>query len=136
VDAVTDAIIGACIEVHRALGPGLLESTYEECVALEFIQRGLVFARQVALPVNYKGRRLNCDYRLDFVVLDQVVVELKAVDQLLPIHEAQVLTYLKLGGWQVGLLVNFNVPVLCRGLRRLVFRLPDPAEAAPSAPVR
>jgi GxxExxY protein len=136
VDAVTDAIIGACIEVHRALGPGLLESTYEECVALEFIQRGLVFARQVALPVNYKGRRLNCGYRLDFVVLDQVVVELKAVDQLLPIHEAQVLTYLKLGGWQVGLLVNFNVPVLCRGLRRLVFRLPDPAEAAPSAPVR
>jgi GxxExxY protein len=122
---ITERVIGACIEIHRELGPGLLESAYEECLAFELEQAGLAFKRQQALPVVYKGARLDCGYRMDLVVEDSVIVELKTVDKLLPIHEAQLLTYLKLSGCSVGLLINFQVPVLKDGVRRLVNRLKD-----------
>jgi GxxExxY protein len=122
-NGLTEEIIGAAIEVHRALGPGLLESAYEECLAHELSLAGISFARQVPLPVNYKSVQLDCGYRLDFVVEATVVLELKAVDGLQPIHEAQLLTYLKLGGWPIGLLINFNVPVLKKGIKRMVHNL-------------
>ncbi len=117
---VTEQIIGGAIEVHRALGPGLLESAYEECLCHELTLRGLPFERQRPLPVHYKGRRLDCGYRIDLLVADAVVVEIKAVNSIEPIHEAQLLTYLKLGGWKLGLLINFNVPVLKDGIRRRI----------------
>jgi GxxExxY protein len=117
---LTGRIIGAAIEVHRALGPGLLESVYQTCLAREFSLRGLPFEQEKPLPIDYKGVRLDCGYRLDFVVADKVVVELKAVDALHPVHEAQLLTYLKLTGCRVGLLMNFNVPILKEGIKRLV----------------
>lgn len=120
VNDITDAIVGAAIEVHRAVGPGLLESAYEECLAFEFDLRGLLYERQRALPVVYKGRKLDCGYRLDFLVNGLVVVELKAIQAFEPIHEAQLLTYLRLGGWKVGLLINFNVPLLKDGILRKV----------------
>ncbi len=112
---LTDKIIGAAIEVHRALGPGLLESAYEECLCREFNLRGLTFQRQVPLPVEYKGVKLDCGYRLDLVVQDAVVLELKCVEHVLPVHEAQLLTYLKLTGRHVGIIINFNVATLVRG---------------------
>ncbi|HEX8952940.1 MAG TPA: GxxExxY protein [Polyangia bacterium] len=121
-DPVSKLVIGACIEVHRALGPGLLESAYEACLARELTLRGLPFKTQVPLRIAYKGGLVDCAYRLDLVVCDSVVVELKSVEQLLPIHLAQVLTYLKLTGHPIGLLVNFNVPSLRRGLRRLTLQ--------------
>jgi len=124
-DAITEQIIGAAIEVHRQLGPGLLESAYEECLCFELSQHGLQFERQVNLPVSYKGVKLDCGYRLDLVVEDEVIVELKTVEQLAPIHYAQLLTYLKLPGKKVGLLMNFNEPVLRRGLKRLVNDFPQ-----------
>ena len=120
INEITKEIIGAAIEVHRALGPGLLESAYEECLCRELILRKIPFKRQFPLPIKYKGAQLECGYRLDLVVADMVVVEVKAVESLLPVHEAQIITYLKLGGWKVGLLVNFNVPVLKNGIKRLV----------------
>ena len=119
-EALTERIIGAAIDVHRALGPGLLESAYQTCLAHEFSLRGLAFEQQKPLPVEYKGARLDCGYRLDFLVADKVVVELKAVDDLHPVHEAQLMTYLKLAGCQVGLLINFNVPLLKDGIERRV----------------
>ena len=122
---ITGAIIGAAIEVHRALGPGLLESAYEECLCRELSLRQIPFERQLPLPVEYKGLRLDCGYRLDLLVADMVVVEIKAVESLLPIHEAQLLTYMKPGGWKVGLLINFNVPVLKQGIRRCVLGLEE-----------
>ena len=125
VNELTKKIIGAAIEVHRKLGPGLLESAYEECLCRELTVRGVPFARQVALPVEFKGLRLDCGYRLDLLVEKKVVVEIKAVESLLPIHEAQLLTYLKLGGWKVGLLINFNVPILMNGIRRRVLHLEE-----------
>ena len=115
----SDTVIGACIEVHRHLGPGLLESTYEHCLCHELTLRGIGFRRQVPVPLSYKGLSLDCGYRLDLLVEPQILVELKAVERLLPIHEAQALTYLKLTGLKTALLVNFNVPVLRLGLRRL-----------------
>jgi GxxExxY protein len=118
-DPLTEKIIGFAIEVHRHLGPGLLESAYEECLCHELSQDGLVFRRQVPLPVVYKSVRLDCGYRLDVVVENSVVVELKAVERLVPIHEAQLITYLKLSGIPTGLLLNFNIPVLREGIRRL-----------------
>ncbi len=127
INQVTEKIIGAAIEVHKVLGPGLLESAYEECLDCEFGLRGLSFRRQMELPVHYKDRLLNCGYRLDFLVEDLVVVELKCVETVLPIHEAQVITYLKLGGWKTALLINFNVPVLKRGLRRIVLNYEEQA---------
>ncbi|MGH2593473.1 MAG: GxxExxY protein [Anaerolineae bacterium] len=122
---ITEPIIGAAIEVHRHLGPGLLESAYEECLCRELSLRQVPFERQRQLPVEYKGLNLDCGYRLDLLVAEAVVVEIKAVEDLLPIHEAQLLTYLRLGGWKVGLLINFNVPVLKRGIRRRVLGLKE-----------
>lgn len=122
---LTEAIIQAAIEVHRTLGPGLLESAYEACLAFELAQRGLKVERQKPLPVVYKDVRLDCGYRLDLLVEDKVIVEIKAVDQLLPVHEAQLLSYLRLSGCRVGLLINFNVKVLRSGIRRLVNDFPD-----------
>ena len=121
---LTEQIIGAAIEVHRHLGPGLLESAYEECLAYEIRQLGLRFERQVYLPVSYKGVDPDCEYRMDLVVEDCVVLELKSVDQLLPVHTAQLLTYLKLSGKALGLLINFNEPALRKGLRRVVNHFP------------
>ena len=117
---LTSKIIAAAIEVHRALGPGLLESAYLACLVRELVLRGIPFAQEKPLPVEYKGVRLDCGYRLDLLVNGKVVVELKAVDALHPVHEAQLLTYLKLSGCRVGLLINFNVPVLKEGIKRMV----------------
>jgi GxxExxY protein len=114
-EELTERVIGAAIEVHRALGPGLLESAYEECLCHEFHLRGITFERQVSLPVEYKSVKLDCGYRLDLVVEGVLVLEIKCVEQVVPVHEAQLLTYLKLTGSRVGLILNFNVPVLTRG---------------------
>ena len=120
---LTDSVIGSAIEVHRALGPGLLESTYEMCLCRELSIRGVRFERQVLISVVYKSIELDCGYRADLVVEDSVLVEIKAIDSLLPLHDAQLLSYLKLGGWKVGLLINFNVELLKHGLRRRVLGL-------------
>jgi GxxExxY protein len=117
---LTGQIIAAAIEVHRELGPGLLESAYQACLAHEFSLRGLPFEQEKPLPVDYKGVQADCGYRLDFLVADKVVVELKAVNAIDPVHEAQLLTYMKLTGCRVGLLINFNVPVLKMGITRRV----------------
>jgi GxxExxY protein len=117
---VTGGVIGAAMEVHRRLGPGLLESAYQECLCHEFCVRQIPFEREKPLPVEYKGTRLECGYRLDMLVAGAVVVEVKSVESLAPVHEAQLLTYLRLGGWKVGLLINFNVPILKQGIRRKV----------------
>jgi GxxExxY protein len=119
-DPASNKVIGLAIEVHRHLGPGLLESAYEDCLALEQRQSGIVFQRQVPLPVTYKGMTLDCSYRLDFVIEGYLIAEIKAVERLLPVHEAQLLTYLKLSGMNVGLLLNFNVPLLRDGIRCMV----------------
>lgn len=116
-------IIGAAIEVHRQLGPGLLESAYEECLAYEFSLRDIPFERQKPVPVVYKDIQLDCGFRLDFLVGGLVVVELKAVSELAPIHQAQMLTYLKLTGCKLGLLLNFNVLRLRDGIKRVVLNL-------------
>jgi GxxExxY protein len=120
--ALTERVIGACIEVHRALGPGLLESVYETCLAHELSLRGIRHARQVPVPVVYRGLPLDCGFRMDLLVEGILVVELKAVEKLLPVHLSQVVTYLKLSKIDVGLLVNFNVPRLVDGIRRLTGR--------------
>ncbi len=125
INEITERIIGACIEIHKQLGPGLLESAYEECLCHELAVAGLRFERQKPLPVSYKSVHLDCGYRLDLVVQGKVIVELKTVDQLAPIHDAQLLTYLKLSGLTVGLLINFNVPVLKDGLKRIVNNFQD-----------
>jgi GxxExxY protein len=114
-EELTGKVIGAAIEVHRALGPGLLESAYEECLCRELNSCGLTFQRQVPLPVEYKGVKLDCGYRLELIVQDVVVLELKCVEHILPVHEAQLLTYLKLTGKHVGIIINFNVATLVRG---------------------
>jgi len=119
-DPLTERIIGFAIEVHRLLGPGLLESAYEECLCYELAQNGLTFHRQVPLPVVYKAVRLDCGYRMDVVIEHSLIVELKATERLMPIHEAQVLTYMRLSGIRTGLLMNFNTPVLKDGIRRLM----------------
>lgn len=124
---LTETIIGAAMEVHRALGPGLLESTYEMCLCHELSIRGIAFERQVPIPVEYKGVKLDCGYRADIVVNGRILVEIKAIDSLLPIHDAQLLSYLKLGGWKIGLLINFNVELLKHGLRRRVLGLVEEA---------
>jgi len=119
-DPLSAKVIEGAIEVHRALGPGLLESAYEECLCHELQTAGLAFERQRPLPVIYKGIRLDCGYRLDVVVERCLILELKTVEKLLPIHEAQLLTYLKLSGLRTGLLLNFNSAVLRDGIRRMV----------------
>jgi GxxExxY protein len=119
-EKLTESIIGAAIDVHRELGPGLLESAYEECLCFELSRQQIPFTRQVPLPVTYKDIRLDCGYRLDIVVDNRVVVELKSIESILAIHQAQLLTYLRLSGLKVGLLLNFNVAVLKNGIVRLV----------------
>lgn len=119
-EEITHAIIGAAIEVHRHLGPGLLESIYEECLAREFTLRGIAFERQKPLPTVYKDLKLEAGYRMDFLVEGRVVLELKAVETVSPIHEAVVLTYLQLSGCRVGLLINFHSAVLKDSIRRFV----------------
>ncbi len=119
INGLTETIIGAAIEVHRELGPGLLESAYEQCLCHELKLREVQFRRQVPLPVSYKGILLDCGYRIDVFVEDLVVLELKTVDKLHSLHEAQLLTYLKLIRAPVGLLINFQVPVLKDGLKRI-----------------
>lgn len=126
-EALTEQIVGAAIEVHKALGPGLLESVYEECLCHEFHLRGLHFQRQVTVPVIYKAVALDCGYRLDLIVQDMVILELKSIARVLPIHEAQLLTYLKLLDKPVGFIINFNVPALRRGgIVRKVFDSASP----------
>ncbi len=119
-DVLTGKVIGCAIEVHKGLGPGLLESAYEECLCYELTQAGLRHGRQLPLPVVYKEVRLDCGYRLDVVVEDRLILELKTVERLLPVHEAQLLTYLKLAGIKTGLLINFHVPALRDGIVRML----------------
>jgi GxxExxY protein len=119
---LSSSIIGACIQVHRELGPGLLESAYEECLCYELSRRNLHFTRQQPLPIQYKGISLDCAYQMDVVVENLIILELKSVEKLLPIHEAQLLTYLKLSGISLGLLLNFNVTTMKEGIRRIVNR--------------
>jgi len=118
INDLTGNIIGAAIEVHKVLGPGLLESTYEECLCHELTLRKISYQRQVTIPLDYKGMRLECGYRLDLLVESCVLVEMKACESIQPIHEAQLLTYLKLANLKLGLLINFNVPVLKEGIKR------------------
>ena len=115
---ITQRIIGCAIEVHRNLGPGLLESAYEECLAYELIKMGLNFKRQQPTPVVYKEIKLECGYRIDILVENLVVIELKVVDMINPVHEAQILTYMKFANKSIGLLINFNVTVLKNGIKR------------------
>lgn len=120
VNELTYETIGAAIEVHRTLGPGLLESSYRECLCRELSLRGINFRRECGLPLQYKGVQLDCGYRIDILVDELVVVEIESVRDLAPIHDAQLITYLRLGGWKVGLLINFNVVVLKDGIHRRV----------------
>ena len=123
VNSLTGSIIGAAIEVHRALGPGLLEAVYEECLCYELAQKKIGFQRQYRLPVRYKDVYMECGYRIDLLVEDRIVLELKAVDRITALHEAQLLSYLKSGNWNIGFLINFNVPMLKQGVKRKVLNL-------------
>jgi len=125
INTLSSKIIGAAIEVHKALGPGLLESAYEECLCYELSLQGLSVARQQPLPVKYKGKKLDCGYRLDTVVENAIILELKSCEKIEPIHKAQLLTYLKLSGLSLGLLLNFNVPVMRDGIVRIVNKLKE-----------
>ncbi len=118
--SLTERVIGLAIEVHRQLGPGLLESAYEECLCFELKQAAIPFARQVALPIRYKGINLDCGYRMDVLVANALVIEIKAVDRVIPIYEAQMLSYLRLSGHKIGLLMNFHSVLLKDGIRRFV----------------
>lgn len=124
---ISDRIIGAGIRVHKALGPGLLESAYEACLAFELAEFGMEVVRQQPMPVVYRGVRLDCGYRTDLIVESEVIVEVKAVTRLEPIHEAQLISYLKLSDRRLGLLMNFNVRALKNGVRRLVYGFPKAA---------
>jgi GxxExxY protein len=125
INELTELVIGCAIELHRVLGPGLLESAYEICLCRELSLHNVPFECQKPLPLNYKGVKLDCGYRADLVVASKVLVEIKAVDQLLPIHEAQLLSYMRLGDFNVGLLINFNERVLTHGIRRKVLGPPE-----------
>ena len=120
INDLTHEVIGASIEVHRKLGPGLLESAYRRCLRRELLLRGIPYRKEYPLPLEYKGIRLECGYRVDILVSGVVPVEVKSVQALAPIHDAQLLTYLRLGGWRVGLLINFNVVVLKDGIHRKI----------------
>ncbi len=117
---LTEKIIGCAIEVHKGIGPGLLESAYEECLCYELSQSGLAFRRQVNLPVVYKDVNLECGYRLDLIVEELIIIEIKAVDSILPIHEAQLLSYLRMMDKRVGLILNFHSSIMKYGVRRIV----------------
>lgn len=134
-NAITRDVIGAAIEVHRQLGPGLLESSYRECLCRELSLRGLPFEREKPLPLEYKGIHLGCGYRLDLLVAGSVVVEIKSVEALAPIHDAQLLTYLRIGGWRLGLLINFNVAVLKSGIHRRILGYEAQQAATPEKEV-
>jgi len=137
INEITGGIIGAAIHVHRELGPGLLESAYEACLAYELVRRGFDIEVQKAVPLIYQGVQLDCGYRLDMVVNNCVIVELKAVERLDPVHTATVLTYLKLTNLQLALLINFNVALLKNGIHRIVLNYKDAQmSSAPSAPLR
>ena len=125
VNILTREIIGAAIEVHRYLGPGLLESAYQRCLARELMVRDIPYKCEWPLPLEYKGLVVKCGYRIDFLVADTVVVETKSVEVIAPVHEAQLLTYMRLGGWKIGLLLNFNVLTLKNGVRRKVLALEE-----------
>jgi len=124
-DKITEMIIGGAIAVHRALGPGLLESAYEVCLGFELVDRGLSVERQKALPVKYRGVNLDCGYRIDLLVEKIIIVELKAEEKIDPIHRAQLLSYLKLSDCKLGLLINFNVRMLKNGIHRIVLDLEE-----------
>ena len=119
-ERLSQEVIGCALEVHRELGPGLLESTYEQCLARELMLKNIPFKLQVAIPVEYKGIKLECGYRIDVLISDSLILELKSVEKLLPIHEAQLLTYMKLAKLKTGLLINFNERLLKDGIKRLV----------------
>jgi GxxExxY protein len=139
INTLTNRVIGAAIEIHRSLGPGLLESVYEECLAREFTVRDIPFERQKPIPLVYRDLKLECGYRLDFLVGGRVVVELKSIEAIAPIHKIVMLTYLRLSQSSVGLLINFNVPVLKDGIRRFVWHYEerkDSAETLSAAEVR
>lgn len=123
INQLTRKIIGAAIEVHKIIGPGLLESIYEECLCYELHLQGINFECQKTIPLIYKGHNLNCDYRLDVLVEDKVILELKSVEELCPIHEAQLITYLRLTDKSIGLIINFNVDILKNGIKRIVNKL-------------
>jgi GxxExxY protein len=121
INQITEKIIGCAIDVHKILGPGLLESAYEECLTFELQNAGLAVERQVPVPVIYKNIKLNCGYRIDLLVENTVIIELKTVDAFAPVHEAQILTYLKFANKHIGLLINFNVTVLKNGIKRYIY---------------
>jgi GxxExxY protein len=132
-NSISEAIIGAAIDVHKAVGPGLLESAYEACLAYELRQRGLKVEQQKELPFQYRDVQLDCGYRLDLLVEGCVIVEVKAIEALLPIHQAQLMSYLRLTKCHLGLIINFNVTQLTRGIKRVVNEFPDSAVSANSA---
>ena len=125
INELSHKVIGAAIEVHKELGPGLLESTYEECLCHELTLQNIPFTRQQPLPIKYKGVNLDCGYRLDLVVDDRLILELKSVKELDDVHRAQLMTYLKLFGSELGLLLNFNVPILTNGVKRIALGAPN-----------
>ena len=125
VNVLTKEIIGSAIEVHRHLGPGLFESAYQQCLARELQLKDIPYRYEWPFPLDYKGLRMKCGYRVDLLVADAVVVETKSIEAIAPVHEAQLLTYMRLGGWKVGLLINFNVLVLKNGIRRRVLGLEE-----------
>ncbi len=125
INQLTEAVIGACIEVHRTIGPGLLESAYHQCLCRELSLRDIPFQKEFPLPVNYKGTHLDCGYKVDLLVDGRLLLELKSVEALNPAHETQLMTYLRLGGWEIGLLINFNVPMLKDGIKRRVLNLKE-----------
>lgn len=126
-DPMTHSVIGAAIEVHKHLGPGLLESAYEECLAHELGLKGFSCRRQVALPLEYKGKQLDESYRMDLVVAERLIVEVKAIENVLPVHQAQLVSYLRLSGYEVGLLINFHTEILYKGVyRRILSKRPQP----------
>jgi len=131
---ITETIIGVAINIHRALGTGLLESAYEACMVYDLIQVGMKVEQQKPLPVVYRGVKLECGYRLDLMIENEVVVEIKSIDKLLPIHKAQLMSYLKLADCKVGLLINFNVELLKDGIQRVVNNFPD--SPRPPRPLR
>lgn len=130
INELTEIVIGLAIEVHRELGPGLLESAYGQAMCYELSRRGVVFLYKEKLPVRYKGVLLDCKYEIDLLVEDELVVELKSVERIHPVHEAQLLTYLKLYNRPVGLLINFNVPLLKDGVKRMVNKYQEPSDQA------
>ena len=132
-NSISEIIIGAAIDVHKALGPGLLESAYEACLAYELRQRGLKVEQQKELPLKYRDVQIDCGYRLDLLVEDCVIIETKAIEALLPIHQAQLMSYLRLTKCHLGLIINFNVTQLTRGVKRVVNEFPDSAVSAISA---